>query len=60
VFQTWIWLKTLRSLALASFADAKLLDFPPSNITYNVLLIHEIRPYQDNFLFLGFGGSVFG
>jgi hypothetical protein len=38
----WISLKTLRSPALASFADAKLLDFSPSDLAYNVLFIHEV------------------
>jgi hypothetical protein len=33
----WISLKTFCSPALASFADAKHLDFSPSHIAYNVL-----------------------
>jgi hypothetical protein len=38
----WISLKTLHSPALSSFAGAKLLDFSPSDLAYNVLFICEV------------------
>ncbi len=51
VYIVWIWLKTLRSPALASFADAKLLDFSPSNIAYNVLHICEVTILYRHYIY---------
>jgi hypothetical protein len=44
----WIFLKTLRSPALASFADDKLLDFSPSDIAYSVLFFYYQTLQQIN------------